>query len=108
MAETGIAGRLVLFAYRTSLQESTQESPFHLLYGCDARIPTAAATKLTLMTTKPSWLQVFLTLGSWLSRIYNKPQNSRNISMTTIPPIPSISWGTNIFVYQPGSIQGKN
>ena len=33
----------VLFAYRTSLQESTRESPFHLLYGRDARLPTEAA-----------------------------------------------------------------
>ena len=30
----------VLFAYRASLQESTQESPFFLLYGRDPRLPT--------------------------------------------------------------------
>ena len=29
----------VLFAYRASLQESTQESPFFLLYGRDPRLP---------------------------------------------------------------------
>ena len=29
----------VLFAYRTSVQESTQESPFHLLYGRDPYLP---------------------------------------------------------------------
>ena len=29
----------VLFAYRTSLQESIQESPFFLLHGRDARLP---------------------------------------------------------------------
>ena len=30
----------VLFAYRSSLQKSTGESPFHLLYGRDPRLPT--------------------------------------------------------------------
>ena len=29
----------VLYAYRTSLQESTTESPFFLLYGRDSRLP---------------------------------------------------------------------
>ena len=33
----------VLFAYRTSLQDSTKESPFFLIYGRDARLPTEAA-----------------------------------------------------------------
>ena len=31
----------VLFAYRSSLQQSTSESPFFLLYGRDARLPTS-------------------------------------------------------------------
>ena len=30
----------VLFAYRTSIQQSTAESPFFLLYGRDAGLPT--------------------------------------------------------------------
>ena len=30
----------VLFAYRASLQESTQESPFFLMYGRDPQLPT--------------------------------------------------------------------
>ena len=33
----------VLFAYRTSMQESTRESPFFLMYGHDPRLPTATA-----------------------------------------------------------------
>ena len=33
----------VLYAYRTSLQESTKESPFFLLYGRDYRLPTDQA-----------------------------------------------------------------
>ena len=30
----------ILFAYRTSIQESTKDSPFYLLYGRDARLPS--------------------------------------------------------------------
>ena len=33
----------VLFAYRSSMQESTKESPFFLLYGRDPRLPTEEA-----------------------------------------------------------------
>ncbi|VDH93331.1 Hypothetical predicted protein [Mytilus galloprovincialis] len=33
----------VLFAYRSSIQESTQETPFYLMYGRDARLPIDVA-----------------------------------------------------------------
>lgn len=33
----------ILFAYRPAAQESTQESPFFLVYGCDLRLPTETA-----------------------------------------------------------------
>ena len=37
----------VLFAYRSSMQESTQESPFFLVYGRDARLPNEKALSPT-------------------------------------------------------------
>ena len=37
----------LLFAYRVSAQESTKESPFFLLYGRDARIPTSTVLSYT-------------------------------------------------------------
>ena len=37
----------VLYAYRVSVQESTKESPFFLLYGRDPRIPTEQALSPT-------------------------------------------------------------
>ena len=33
----------LLFSYRASVQDSTKESPFFLLYGRDPRIPTESA-----------------------------------------------------------------
>ncbi|XP_060084275.1 uncharacterized protein LOC132563550 [Ylistrum balloti] len=33
----------VLFAYRTSIQETTKETPFYLMYGCDAQLPIDVA-----------------------------------------------------------------
>ena len=36
----------LLFAYRVSVQESTKESPFFLLYGRDPRIPTETALSI--------------------------------------------------------------
>ena len=45
----------VLFAYRATIQESTKESPFYLLYGRDPRLPSECA--LTIPTSPaPTWL----------------------------------------------------
>ena len=41
--------QLLLFAYRSSVQDSTKESPFFLLYGRDPRLPTA--TEMDIPTT---------------------------------------------------------
>ena len=45
----------VLFAYQVSPYESTWESPFFLLYGRDAQLPTEAA-----LTNPKTWYQVDL------------------------------------------------
>ena len=43
----------VLFAYRTSQQQSTLESPFFILYGRDPRLPTQTA--MTANKTRQHW-----------------------------------------------------
>jgi len=41
----------VLFAYRSSMQNSTGESPFYLLYGRDRCLPTDEALSITVDRT---------------------------------------------------------
>lgn len=38
----------VLFAYRSSPQESTKQSPYHLLYGREAALPTSVTSEIIL------------------------------------------------------------
>ena len=42
----------VLFAYWCSMQHSTRQSPFFLLYGCDPRLPTKEALSAPTDRTK--------------------------------------------------------
>lgn len=64
----------VLFAYRASKQESTQESPFFLLYGRDPRLPVEAilsppeARKLTSLKQYGSELAEWMSLAWELAR----------------------------------------
>ena len=42
----------LLFAYRIKPHESTQQSPYFLLYGRDARIPTETALSSPILPTQ--------------------------------------------------------
>ena len=59
----------VLFAYRTSSQESTKASPFFLLYGHDPKLPTAA-------TLNPSVDQVELNLADYQTKVAIRMSNA--------------------------------
>ena len=64
----------VLFAYRTSVQESTRESPFHLLYGRD---PSREATTRVLSLRFSWWGTEF----SFMS-----PQQSKGKPISLLAP----------------------
>ena len=105
----------VLFAYRTSLQESTRESPFHLLYGRDARLPTEAALSQPRTCYQVDLDDYKVDLVANLSDAWElarknvqraQKQQKRQYDHHTTKPTYRI--GDRVFVYQPGSIQSKN
>ena len=64
----------VLFAFRTSMQESTQESPFHLLYGRDPCLPTEEALSV------PATRQQF-EIGSYQEELVTHLQETKELSL---------------------------
>ena len=105
----------VLFAYRTSLQESTRESPFHLLYGRDARLPTEAALSHPRTCYQVDLDDYKVDLVANLSDAWElarknvqraQKQQKRQYDHHTTKPTYHIR--DRVFVYQPGSIQSKN
>ena len=79
----------VLFAYRASLQESTKESPFFLLYGRDPRLPTEQAlspikTKevMDLKEYGAALASKMSGAGKWPGNPLRKPNGDRSLTMT--------------------------
>ena len=80
----------VLFANRATVQESTKESPFHLLYGRDPRLPSQCA--LTVPTTpymvdlQDYWTEVTtsLMLGLQLNSTSLVHKTSKSSSTTSM------------------------
>ena len=99
----------MLFAYWASLQESTKESPFYLLYGHDPRLPTA----LGLDGTRQSVIDVdtykgvvaFKLSEAWKlardnikkAQQYQKKQYNRKTRL------PRFEVGDRVFVYMPAA-----
>ena len=76
----------VLFAYRVSLQESTKESPFFLMYGRDPRLPTETALSAPMERASVDLgeygenLVTNLSEGWETARTFVKKQVIKNIS----------------------------
>ena len=104
----------LLFAYRVSIQESTKESPFFLVYGRDARIPTD-----TVLTHQRSPYAVDIAdyredILSSLSAAWKlasdnigKAQANQKKHDHACKP-PSIRVGDRVMVYMPSEAQGKD
>ena len=83
----------VLFAYRASEQQSTQESPFFLLYGRDPRLPTEAALSPSKKTRQQMYLHEYgIYIADKLAEAWDlaqknikRPRDSRRRHMTDMP-----------------------
>ena len=104
----------VLFAYCTSMQASTQESPFHLLYGRDPYLPTEQALSV------PATRQQF-EIGSYQEELVTHLQDAwglaqKNVKMAQrkqqrnydrgAKPI-SLRVGDRVYLYVPAAKRGK-
>ena len=103
----------VLFAYRTSVQKSTQESPFHLLYGRDPCLPTeeALAVPATRCLFEVGSYQEELVTGlqeAWgmAQKQVKKVQQrqKRNYDQSVKPVILRV--GDRVFLHVPSAKQG--
>ena len=104
----------VLYAYRTSMQESTQESPFYLLYGRDARLPTEAALA-TPRTCYQMDIDDFKTdlvcnlSDAWSLAQQNicKAQKKQKQQYDRKCKPSKYRVGDRVFVHMPGEVRGK-
>ena len=105
----------VLFTYRTSLQESTRESPFHLLYGRDARLPTEAALSQPRTCYQVDLVDYKVDLVASLTDAWDlarrnvkqaqkKQKHQYDRRATTHP---KYHVGDRVFIFKPGAVQGK-
>ena len=104
----------VLFAYRASVQESTKESPFYLLYGRDPRLPSECA--LTVPTTPymidlqdyrteltTSLSDAWLAAKEHITHAQDKQKQQYDKCAKESP----VKAGDRVIVHMPGSVKGK-
>ena len=106
---------LLLFAYRSSVQESTKESPFFLLYGRDPRLPTGSV----LDKVEPSYL---VDMEDYRTEFLVSLAKAKKIALENIQKAqtkqkefydrqagnPQYKLGERVMVYMPGDVTGKN
>ena len=104
----------VLFAYRASLQQSTQESPFFLLYGRDPRLPTRQALS-------PDPLRQVVALDDYKAQMLTGLSEAWELAQKEVVKAQQrqkrqydrhsrgvhFQKGDRVFVYMPGMVRGK-
>ena len=104
----------LLFAYRVAVQESTQDSPYFLLYGRDARTPTETALsqprtpyQVDLSDYKTELLanlsEAWALAHSHIDRAQEKQKQQYDRKSK------EIRWkeGDRVMVHMPGTVKGK-
>ena len=103
-----------MFAYRATVQESTKESPFYLLYGRDPRLPSQCA--LTVPTTPymvdlqdyrteltTSLSDAWSAAKQHITRAQDKQKQQYDKHAKESP----VKVGDRVMVHMPGSVKGK-
>ena len=105
----------VLFAFRACQQQSTQESPFFLLYGRDPRLPTDAALSPSSAHQQLDLQEYGIELveklsGAWELAKNNvkKAQRKQKVYYDRKTKQPQFAVGERVFLLKPSEKTGKN
>ena len=97
-----------LFAYRTAVQESTKESPFFLLYGRDAKLPTVVTDPscepredLDLDTYRGELMYNLMDAWDLARKHIGKAQKAQKRTYDKHSKEPTAKLGDRVFVYMP-------
>ena len=105
----------LLFAYRVKPQDSTGESPFYLLYGRDARLPTETAVSRPLTPYQENLDDYRASLVAGLSEAWaaakqsiGKSQKRQKRQYDKRTKSAKYQVGDRVMVFMPHETQGKN
>ena len=104
----------LLFAYRVAVQESTQASPFYLLYGREARIPTESALNQPRTPYQVDFSDYATELVANLSDAWamahqniEKAQKKQKVQYDKGAAQPKVKVGDRVMVHFPNQVTGK-
>ena len=104
----------VLFAYRSSCQESTKASPFSLLYGRNPVLPTASVLQPPVERDNVDLVNYQAEVSTRLSSAWesartaiNRAQKKQKHYHDRQAKDPKVSVGEHVFVYFPAKRSGK-
>ena len=104
----------LLFAYRVAVQESTQASPFYLLYGREARIPTESALtqpRTPYQVDFPDYCSELVAnlFDAWAVAHQNieKAQKKQQVQYNKKATPSKLKVGDRVMVYFPNQVTGK-
>ena len=105
----------LLFAYRVSAQGSTRESPFFLLYGRDARIPTSTVLSyarspyaVDIDDFKADMLSELSQAWTLAASNMANAQASQRKHYDRNTRSPDLRVGDRVMVHMPAEVQGKD